>query len=132
MGDNYRSLVGARRGSSSVTQYRSVLLGSTAFQVDPVTNANASRPIGVLQNDPGATNEPADVAYDGICRAEYGGNVSVGNTLINNNNGQLIADVEVADGSAVDVHHVATALEAGGSGEVHYILLHTPVRIGLE
>lgn len=133
MGYDFRAVPGLIRGSSALTQFRAVVLNTAADRtVDPVTNANGERPIGILQDDPAATGDPCLVAYDGVCEAEYGGSVTAGDTLAVNNSGQLISDAEVTDGSAVDLHHIATALEAGASGERHMVLLHTPVRIGLE
>lgn len=132
MESNYIGIPGLRRGATAVTQYRAVIQDTGAFRILPVTNANASRPMGILQNDPGATDEPADVAYVGVCKAEYGGTVAVGDALACNNSGQLITDVEVTDGTSVDLHHIAIALEAGSSGEMHYVLLHPADRIGLE
>ena len=131
MGTNYLSIPGMRRGASAVTQYRGVVLDTTAYRVLPITNANAERPLGILQDDPAATNEPCDVAYMGVVRAEYGGTIAIGDRLAFNNNGQLIADAEVS-GGGTDLHHVADALEAGASGEIHWTLLHTPVLIGTE
>ncbi len=116
----------------TVTQYRAVILYASANgQVQAVSNANASRPIGILQNDP-ADGEAADVAITGVCKAEYGGDVTRGQTLICDDSGRLIADTEVADGSAVDVHHLADAIESGAVGEIHLVVLHTPIRIGKE
>lgn len=132
MADNYTSLPGARRDTTAVTQYRAVLQAATAFRVGPITNANAERPIGILQNDPAATDEPCDVALFGVCYAEYGGTVAVGDALALDDNGRVITDVEVTDGSAVDLHHIGYALEAGAVSSVHLIVLHLPIRIGLE
>ena len=90
-----------------------------------MSNANAQRPIGILQDDPDI-GEPADVAYFGVCKAECGSAVTVGDTLAVNNAGEVIADVEVVNGGAVDLHHIATALQAGADGGIIKILLHTP------
>ena len=132
MPDNYLSIPNKRRGGTAVTQYRAVIVDTIAHRVLPMTNANASRPLGILQDDPAATDEPCDVAYFGYVRAEAGGTWAYGDGLICNNNGQLIADDEVADGGAVDVHHIAIAMEVAASGEIHDVLLGTPVRQGLE
>ena len=129
----YFSIPGVVAGADlSAKQYFAVIFGGTGREVDPVTNANASRPIGILQDDPDTALQPCDVAAFGVCKAELGGTVAIGDTLISDNDGALIADDEVADGTAVDVHHLATALEAGDSGEIIEVLLHTPIRIGLE
>lgn len=131
--DNYQNLPGVVAGEDlSSAQYKSVYLDtSNNNTVLQVSNANAQRPIGILQNDP-ISGEAADVAIAGVCKAEYGGNITRGDTLANNNSGELISDAEVADGSAVDLHHVADALESGVDGDIRKVVLHTPVRIGLE
>ena len=131
MSVDYRALSGIV-ASGTVVQYRAVKLSTSADRtILALTNANAEDPIGILQNDP-ASGEAADVAIDGVCKAEYGGTVTRGDKLACNNDGDLITDVEVKDGSAVDLHHIAVALESGSDTEVHLVLLHTPVRIGLE
>ena len=132
MADNFMDLPGIRRAASSVTQYRAVKLDSTAFRVLPMTDANSETPIGILQDDPQATNEPCIVAILGVCRAMYGGSVTVGNPLRSDDGGKLINDAEVTDGTSVDVHHIAFALEDGDDDEVHYVYVHSPDRIGLK
>ena len=116
MADNYREIPNMRRGASALVQYTAVRLGTTAFRVVPMSDANAQRPIGILQDDPESTDEPCAVAYDGVCLAQAGGIWAVGDALAVANDGQLIVDVEVADGGAIDLHHVATALEIASDG----------------
>ena len=129
---DFRSIPGLKAGSSlAALQYHAVKLDTTENQVVPITDGNAERPIGILQNDP-ANGEAALVAYDGICKAECGGVITFGATLVSDNDGGLIVDVEVVDGTAVDIHHIATALQAGVDTEVILVLLHTPIRIGKE
>jgi|SRR3990167_9659815 len=129
----FRSIPGMKADADlSADQYRAVRM-TGAFQVGLITNANAQRPFGILQDDPDAEGKGALVAYDGVCKARVGtGGVTAGDTLAVENDGDLITDVEVADGGAVDLHHVATALETGAAGDVIFVLLHTPIRIGLE
>ena len=129
----YRSVPGIMAGADlSSHQYHAVRMDSTAFRVVVMTNANAQKPFGILQDDPNAANQPADVAYDGVCKAELGGTITVGADLAVNNDGELIADVEVADGGAIDLHHIAVALEAGVDGDIVKVLLHMANRVGLE
>jgi len=132
--DNYLDIPGLIASTDlSGSQYRAVKMeGSTDFYVAAMTNANAEHPIGILQNDPDAEGQGATVAYCGVCRAEAGGNITVGNPLACDNNGKLIADVEVADGSAVDLHHIAIALEGGVDTQIISVLLKPAQRIGLE
>ena len=128
---SYLALTGVI-ASGTVTQYRAVQLsGSANRTVIAMTNANAERPVGILQNDP-ATTEAADVAIIGVCKGEYGGTVTRGDKLASNNSGQLISDAEVTDGSAVDLHHIGVALESGSSGDIRQVLVLPAARIGLE
>lgn len=129
----YFSIPGVTRAGSAVTQYRAVKLDSTERRITAITNANAEKPVGILQDDPGATGEPCDVAYFGTVKAECGAAVSFGDDLACDNSGRIITDVEVADGGAVDLHHIGVALEAGSAaGAVIDILLHSADRIGSE
>ncbi len=129
----YFSIPGVTRAGSAVVQYRAVKLDSTERRITAITNANAEAPVGILQDDPGATGEPCDVAYFGTCKAMAGAAITFGDDLIVDNSGRVITDVEVADGGAVDVHHIGVALEAASAaGAVIDILLHPKQRIGLE
>jgi hypothetical protein len=129
----YMSIPGVTRGATAVTQYRAVIWDSTERRILPVTNANASRPIGVLQDDPDATGAPADVAYFGVIKAEAGAAVTFGDTLALDNSGRVVTDAELTDGSASDLHHIGDALEAAsGAGAIIDIMLHTADRIGSE
>jgi len=130
---SFRSIPGLLANADlKANQFRAVRMSTTARRVQAITNANAQRPIGIQQDDPDAAGKPINVAYDGVCRARLGGTVAFGATLAVDNSGDLISDAEVADGSAMDLHHIATALEAGADNQIIDILLHTPVRIGKE
>lgn len=128
---NYRSIPGIK-ASGTVTQYRAVKMDTTNRQVVAITNANApDLPIGILQNDP-ASGEAADIAHEGVAKAEYGGTITRGDSLAMDNTGKLITDAVVADGSAVDLYHLAKALESGSSGDVREVLIFPAQLIGLE
>ena len=133
MSSEYMALTGVVAGESLTgSQYRAVKLSTAADRtVLAITNANAERPIGILQNDP-ASGEAADVAFIGVVKAEYGGTVTRGDKLACNNSGQLITDVEVVAQTATDLHHIAVALESGSSGDIRQVLLTPPEMIGLE
>lgn len=126
---DYIGLAGLK-AAATLTQYRACKI-TAAHTVNSITNANAERPVGIVQNDP-LVDEGVDIACLGKCRAEYGGEVTAGDKLACNNSGQLITDAEVLDGSAVDLHHIAIALETGSSGEVHYVYAIAPQMIGKE
>ncbi len=131
--DNYLDIPGLQASADlSGSQYRAVKMHSVAFQVAAMTNANTERPVGILQNDPDASGKGATVAVIGVCKAEYGGTVTVGDKLGCNNSGSLISDAEVTDGSATDLHHIAVALESGVNTQVCYVYVFPAERIGLE
>lgn len=128
--ENYMSLPGLV-ASGTVTQYRAVKLSTAADRtVLAMTNANAERPIGILQNDP-ATTEAAELAILGACKAEYGGTVTRGDKLGCDNDGKLITDAEVS-GGGTDLHHVAVALESGVSGDIRQVYVFPAELIGTE
>ena len=131
----YFSIPGMERGATAVTQYRAVILDSTERQILPVTNANASKPVGILQDDPAATNEPCDVAYFGTVKAEAGAAITYGDDLAVDNSGRVITDAEnpAQQTNFSDLHHIGVALEAAsGAGAVIDIPLHPAQRVGIE
>ena len=131
--DNYENIPGEVAGESlTAAQYKALYQSTTVDnEVLQISDANAQRPIGILQNDP-ADGEPADIAISGVCKWEYGGTITRGDTLACNDNGEAIQDDEVADGSAVDLHHLAVAMESGVDGDIRKVILHSAHRIGLE
>jgi hypothetical protein len=129
----YLSIPGVTAAADlSTKQYHAVKADSTERRVAAITNANAESPMGVLQDDPDAADRPADVAYFGVVKVELGGTVSYGDDLACNNDGELITDAELTDGSASDLHHIGVALEAGVDGDIIDMLLHNKDRIGSE
>lgn len=134
MVDNYIDIPGLQAGANlSSSQYRAVKMHSTAFQVVAIDNANApDRPVGILQNDPDTAGHPAIVAFCGLCRAEAGGNISVGDSLALDNNGKVIADAVVTAQDGVDLYHIGIALQAGVDTQIIQILLYPGQPIGKE
>jgi len=131
MVDHYLEIPGMVAGEDmSGKQYRGVVI-SADFTVVGVSNANTSKPIGILQNDP-TSGEPAVIAMCGVCRAEAGGTITVGDSLAYNNSGDVISDAEVTDGTATDLHIIGMAIQAGVDTEIITIVLYGPVRMGLE
>ncbi len=117
--------------SGTVVQYRAVRISGDRTAV-AISDANAPQlPIGILQNDP-ASGEACDIAHEGVARGVYGDTVTAGQSLACNNDGLLIPDAVVADGSAVDLYHVAKALEGGAVNEVHDVLVFPAQLIGKE
>jgi hypothetical protein len=102
----------------SAAQFRCVQI-SAAFTVAPITNGNAQIPIGVLQNDPDAANEAAEVIALGASMVEAGASFSAGDSLVSDNSGRLITGAfEAAIGTA-DLYVVGRALEAAGAAGDH-------------
>ena len=121
-------------GDLSASQYRCVRMsGSASFEVSAITDANAQTPFGILQNDPSAAGEPAEVATPGmIAKAELGGTVNEGDLLGCNNSGDLIAAPAESPMGTADLYINALALEAGADTEVIKVLVLTPVKGSLE
>lgn len=110
----------------SSKQYHAVRL-SDEYAVSAISDANAPQiPIGILQNDPDADGQPAEVVTMGFCRAECGGTISANDMLGMNNDGELIsAAYEAAIGTA-DLHVFAIALEDGADGEIIEVFVFAP------
>ena len=100
-------------------------------EVLKITNANTQRPLGVLQNDPD-DGEPANIATFGVCKAEAGGTITRGAKLACNNAGEVISDVEVTTGTAVDLHHFGVAIESAVDGDIIDIYVFPAELIGSE
>lgn len=121
-------------GNIATSQFRAVKLSAAAsFEVSAITNANAEKPFGILQNDPDAAGKGAEVALVGeICKAEYGGNVDEGEYLSCDNDGKLIAAPYETSPATADLYIFALALEAGAASEIHYVLVLSPVLASTE
>ena len=112
----------------SANQFEAVkMTGTTSkFRVSAIA-ANTDRPIGILQNNPNAAGQAAEVEKPGeVCKARYGGNVNAGDLLGPDADGELVALTVITDGSAVDRYACAQALEDGADQEVHYVLAISP------
>ena len=131
--DHYLDIPGLVAGQDmSGKQYRAVQMDTDDFEVTGMTDANTEHPIGILQNDP-TEGQTALVAYTGVCRAEVGsGGVTFGDNLALGNDGKVITDAEVTNGSAVDLHHIGIALQDGADTQIIQILLKPGQLIGKE
>lgn len=110
-------------GNISANQFEAVKLsGSNPFEVTAIA-ATTDNAIGILQDDPDAAGEAAEVAGPGeVAKARYGGNVTAGNLLGFDADGELIARTPAAGGG--NNHRIiAQALEDGANQEVHYVLV---------
>ncbi len=112
-------------------QYRAVKVDTDDFEITGITDADNEYPLGILQNDP-TEGQTAIVAYMGVCRAEAGGGITMGDALALNNSGDVISDAEVADGTTVNLHHIGIALEDAVNLQILWILLKPAHLIGLE
>ena len=131
---NYIALTGVTASEDlSSKQYFAVQMDTSSDrQVKGITNANGERPVGILQNDPDADGKAADVAVIGVCRAAYGGTITRGDKLAVTNEGDLRSDDEVLNGGAVDLHHIAIALESGSDGDIRDVFVFPPQIAGKE
>lgn len=131
---NYLSLPGAVANATMATsQYRAVRLsGAAPFEVALITDASVQVPVGILQDDPDAAGKGCDVAIVGVCKAEFGGNVSINNHLSVSNNGQLIAAPFESPIGTANLYVIAQALEAGAVNTRGMVKLLSPVPGSLE
>ena len=76
--ENYLTLPGAKAAENlSTSQFLCMQLisgGSSGFEVGEST-LTTQRIIGILQNNPSSSGQGAEVAYYGVCKAQYGGTV---------------------------------------------------------
>ena len=121
-------------GDLSASQYMFVRMSAAAsFEVSAITNANAQTPFGILQNDPAAAGEAAEVALPGmIAKAVCGGTVDEGDLLGCNNTGDVIAAPYETSPATADLYINALALEAGVDGDIIKVLVLTPVKASTE
>ena len=128
--ENFLSIPNLVAGQNmSGKQYRGVKTDTDDFEITGITGATSDHPLGILQNDP-TEGQEAIVAHTGVCKAEAGGVIAVGNPLALNDDGDVIADVEIADGGTKDLHHIGIALMAGVNLQVIWILLKPAHRLG--
>ena len=111
-------------GNLSTSQFLAVRLtsGTSGFEVDETT-LTTHKAIGVLQNKPESSGQPAEVITLGVTKAMYGGTVAVNDELGVNTSAQFVT---LADSSATTtgLFMFATALEAGAANEFHWIMFH--------
>ena len=132
---DYLSMPGAvASGDISTSQHRAVRLsGSNPFEVSAITNANAPQiPVGILQDEPDAAGKGADVAIDGVCKAEFGDTVTIGAVLGMDNSGRLIPAPFETSPATADLYCFAVALEAGTVGTKGKVRLISPVLASTE
>lgn len=132
---SYLSLPGAvASGNIATSQHRAVKLsGSNPFEVSAITNANAPElPVGILQDAPNVAGKGADVAIAGVCKAEFGDTVTIGQTLGMDNSGRLISAPFETSPATADLYVFAVALEAGAVGTKGMVRLIGPVLASTE
>lgn len=94
-------------------QYLAVKLSAAADKTVLLADAGAGA-YGIIQNNP-ATGLAADVCFNGITKAVFGGTVAAGDKLKVGSNGQLITITSSGDVA------VAETQEAGSANEVHTV-----------
>ncbi len=122
-------------GNISSSQHRFVKMSaSNPFEVSAMSNANAPElPIGVLQNDPDAAGEGAEVAGPGsTCLVECGDTIDEGEALGCDNNGRVIAAPFETSPATADLYIIGTALQAGTVSTKVKILVQSPFLASTE
>lgn len=123
-------------GDLSSSQFRFVRLStSSPFEVSAISNANAPQiPIGVMLNDPDAAGKAAEVAGPGsVVKAEAGGSFDEAVTLGVDDVGRVIAAPFETSPATADLYIIGTSVQAsGGSGEIVFILVQSPVLASTE
>ena len=127
--ENFLTLPGAKAAENlSTSQFLCMQLisgGSSGFEVGEST-LTTQRIIGILQNNPSSSGQGAEVAYYGVCKAQYGGTVALNDLLGPATDGQLVT-VGDSSGGTTGMYRFAVALESGAADEVHYVLFLGPV-----
>lgn len=98
----------------STKQYKTMNLNSSG-QVVTVSSAGG-RAVGVLQNDPDTAGQAATVAIGGICKVKYGGNITAGNNVQADSDGDVIV---AASGDYI----LGVAMVSGVDGDIGSVLL---------
>ena len=109
--------------SAAIAQYSSVKLASTAGQVK-ICSAVADECIGVIQNDPAAAGDPAEVAFLGLAKALVEASVAAGDFLGPSVTGRLKA--VTGDNSSI----IGYAIEGASAtaGDIFAVALTGPAR----
>jgi len=117
MNDQLRIIPGLKAAADiSAKQHEAVQLNGTDWTVAAIT-ANTQVPIGILQNDPSAAGQAAEVAGIGsICKARVGGVVNAGDVLGPDADGELVAKTPAAAGGS-DFYSIAIALQDGAADQ---------------
>ena len=109
----------------SANQFEAVQLITTNFRVSPIT-VNTQRPIGILQDNPNAAGQGAEVAGPGeVAKARYGGTVTRGDALTVDADGELVL---ATYGTDITRFVIAIALESGVDQGVYKVLVVSPHR----
>lgn len=101
-------------GDLSAQQFRFVEIAADG-QVDVVSSAGGSA-IGVLQGNPSAAGQAAEVAYAGVTKVVAGGTVAAGAKVQSDATG-------AATLAAASDHVLGRCLKGGASGELIEVLL---------
>lgn len=109
--------------SAAIAQYSSVKLASTAGQVK-ICSATTDECIGVIQNDPAAAGEPAEVAFLGLAKALVEASAAAGDFVGPSVTGRLKA---VTADNGLIVGYVAEGASAT-AGDIFSVMLTGPAR----
>lgn len=123
---NFNTLPGAiASGDFSTSQFTFVQMSGSAtvdFEVSLSTLATV-RTVGILQNKPSSSGQPAEVAIDGVAKVQYGGSITQGAFIVTGASGYAYTETT----GLVD-YKVAQALVTGTATGVYPVKLLSPFR----
>jgi len=97
--------------AGALTQYTFVTINTSG---QAANTGDGAMPNGVVQNDPGAAGEVAEVAYAGLVQVLAGEAISAGDDIGSDANGQAVT----AAGASGDAIFGQAVTAASGSGSV--------------
>jgi len=125
------SLPGAiAAGDLSTRQFYAVRLSGSSgnpFEVASISTGNVTqRPIGILQNDPNASGQGAEVMLSGISKVALGGNVTQGDLLSNDCAGRIVGVTIAGTQNTTAAYVIGQALQSGNTTAIIYALIWQP------
>ena len=123
---NLQLIPGLSAGADiSANQFEAVRQGAADLEVRAIT-VNTQIPIGILQNNPNAAGQGAEVAGPGsTCKARLGGTVTRGDLLTVDGDGELVT---ATAGTDTTRYVIAQALQSGVDQDVVMVLVGFPAR----
>lgn len=99
--------------SADLSSYQYTIVKAATWPQIQVASAATDSILGVLQNDPNAAGQPAEVACLGVCKVIAGGSITVGDHVTTNSTGYA------ATTTSANNHVLGVALDtASTSGDI--------------